>query len=123
MKCPICATDMDVHTRHGVKIDHCPGCGGVWLDPGELDHLLAAVRPAVTLPDPDPVPARPVPPPPHPEPTRGKQYTPKKTLKPVRFEDRDRKKPKKSSRSHRYGRRYSKGVRLKDVLEEIFDFD
>ena len=124
MKCPLCATEMDQHARHGVTIDHCPACGGVWLDPGELDHLLAAVRPAVTLPDPEPEPARPAPPPPRPDP-RGERDTQPKAPKPVRFEDREKtkKKSKKSGKSYRYSRRYSKVNRLKDVLEDIFDFD
>jgi Zn-finger nucleic acid-binding protein len=26
--------------RDGVEIDHCTGCGGFWLDQGELDMLV-----------------------------------------------------------------------------------
>lgn len=26
--------------RDGVEIDHCTGCGGFWLDQGELDRLV-----------------------------------------------------------------------------------
>jgi Zn-finger nucleic acid-binding protein len=26
--------------RHGVTVDHCPTCRGVWLDRGELEKLL-----------------------------------------------------------------------------------
>jgi Zn-finger nucleic acid-binding protein len=26
--------------RHGVEIDYCPQCRGVWLDRGELDKIL-----------------------------------------------------------------------------------
>jgi Zn-finger nucleic acid-binding protein len=26
--------------RHGVEIDYCPKCRGVWLDRGELDKIL-----------------------------------------------------------------------------------
>jgi Zn-finger nucleic acid-binding protein len=26
--------------RHGVEIDHCPQCRGVWLDRGELDKII-----------------------------------------------------------------------------------
>ena len=135
MRCPFCAIEMDEHTRHGVKVDHCPDCGGVWLDPGELDHLIAAVRPAVTLPDPEP--ARPVPsakppPPPHsdtphfdtPRAKRDAQHAaPKPTPKPERFEDRRRATSRKPGQSHRYSRRYSNAERLRDVLDEIFDFD
>jgi uncharacterized protein len=28
--------------RHGVEIDYCPECRGVWLDRGELDKIIAA---------------------------------------------------------------------------------
>jgi hypothetical protein len=31
---------MEVRGRHGVAIDICPRCRGVWLDKGELDLLL-----------------------------------------------------------------------------------
>ena len=41
MKCPIC-TDMHLlmSDRHGIEIDYCPQCRGVWLDRGELDKLI-----------------------------------------------------------------------------------
>jgi len=26
--------------RHGIEIDYCPGCRGVWLDRGELDKII-----------------------------------------------------------------------------------
>jgi Zn-finger nucleic acid-binding protein len=26
--------------RHGVEIDYCPQCRGVWLDRGELDKVI-----------------------------------------------------------------------------------
>lgn len=41
MKCPIC-TDMHLimSDRHGIEIDYCPLCRGVWLDRGELDKLI-----------------------------------------------------------------------------------
>jgi Zn-finger nucleic acid-binding protein len=28
----------------GVLIDRCPGCGGIWLDAGELERARAAVQ-------------------------------------------------------------------------------
>ena len=36
MQCPKCESELDVHERHGVVIGECPGCGGVFLDPGEV---------------------------------------------------------------------------------------
>lgn len=37
--CPACEATMDQRVEHGVTIDYCPDCGGVWLDPGELERL------------------------------------------------------------------------------------
>jgi len=31
---------MNTHERHGVEIDLCPKCRGVWLDRGELDKMI-----------------------------------------------------------------------------------
>ena len=41
MKCPTCQDSNLVMTdRHGIEIDNCPQCRGVWLDRGELDKLI-----------------------------------------------------------------------------------
>jgi uncharacterized protein len=41
MKCPVCpATDLLMTVREGIEIDYCPKCRGVWLDRGELDHIV-----------------------------------------------------------------------------------
>lgn len=125
---------MEQHDRHGVRIDHCPTCGGVWLDKGELDSLIAAVRPSVVLPNPDPKPApvsrTPKPAPagsaPHPAPgsSRDTSKTAKKTPpKSGRYDSQAGKTRKGPGSAQRYGRRYSNRVRVKDILEEIFDFD
>ncbi|GAA6755167.1 hypothetical protein QT17_04810 [Thermus sp. 2.9] len=42
--CPQCGVGMKEVERRGVLIDVCPQCGGVWLDRGELEKLLAEVR-------------------------------------------------------------------------------
>lgn len=39
--CPRCQGAMAEETHEGVLIDRCTGCGGVWLDPGELQALTA----------------------------------------------------------------------------------
>ncbi|KWF29819.1 zf-TFIIB domain-containing protein [Burkholderia pseudomultivorans] len=42
MKCPVCKTpDLLMAERQSIEIDYCPTCRGVWLDPGELDKLIA----------------------------------------------------------------------------------
>lgn len=41
MKCPTCPdTTLVMADRHGIEIDYCPACRGIWLDRGELDKLL-----------------------------------------------------------------------------------
>ncbi|MFO0906287.1 MAG: zf-TFIIB domain-containing protein [Pirellulales bacterium] len=40
MKCPQCNLPLVMAERHGVEIDYCPECRGVWLDRGELDKIL-----------------------------------------------------------------------------------
>lgn len=42
--CPSCGTGMREVERRGVLLDVCPQCGGVWLDRGELEKLLAEAR-------------------------------------------------------------------------------
>lgn len=45
MKCPTCTEpDLTVTMRHGIEIDLCPRCRGVWLDRGELEKILARVN-------------------------------------------------------------------------------
>jgi uncharacterized protein len=39
MKCPKCGMDLQEIELHGVKVDQCAHCGGVFLDAGELDQL------------------------------------------------------------------------------------
>ena len=40
MKCPSCSVPLQMTDRHGVEIDYCPQCRGVWLDRGELDKII-----------------------------------------------------------------------------------
>lgn len=40
-KCPKnCPNQLLMAERHGVEIDYCPECRGVWLDRGELDKII-----------------------------------------------------------------------------------
>ena len=41
MKCPKCGGSLQTELFHGVQIDRCPDCHGVWLDANEVDTLLA----------------------------------------------------------------------------------
>ena len=42
MKCPACDGTLTEEVRENVAVDVCYGCGGMWLDHGELDGLLTA---------------------------------------------------------------------------------
>lgn len=42
MRCPVDDAPLREVTRRGVKIDLCSDCRGIWLDRGELEHLLEA---------------------------------------------------------------------------------
>jgi Zn-finger nucleic acid-binding protein len=40
LDCPACRGALVVLEIRSVEVDHCPSCGGVWLDGGELELLL-----------------------------------------------------------------------------------
>jgi len=40
MDCPTCGSAMLTLELADVEIDHCVGCGGIWLDAGELELLM-----------------------------------------------------------------------------------
>src|SRR3712207_1532749 len=40
MQCPNDGATLLMSERHGVEIDYCPTCRGVWLDRGELDKIV-----------------------------------------------------------------------------------
>ncbi|MFU8804998.1 MAG: zf-TFIIB domain-containing protein, partial [Bradymonadaceae bacterium] len=39
--CPHCRSPLDQRQSHGVEVDLCGQCGGLWLDEGEFDALIA----------------------------------------------------------------------------------
>ena len=47
MKCPKCGHDLVTSTHHGVQIENCPNCHGIWLDAGELDQIAREDQPGV----------------------------------------------------------------------------
>lgn len=47
LKCPKCRTSMNSFERSGVILEHCPECGGIFLDRGELEHLIEAEAPGL----------------------------------------------------------------------------
>ena len=42
LTCPKCASEMRSYERNQVHVDQCTGCGGLFLDRGELEALVAA---------------------------------------------------------------------------------
>ena len=47
MKCPKDGYDLASSVYHGVQIETCPHCGGMWLDAGELDAVAHEERPGL----------------------------------------------------------------------------
>lgn len=39
MTCPRCGAELRERVEHGVRVDECPSCGGLWLDKGEFEAL------------------------------------------------------------------------------------
>jgi hypothetical protein len=39
MRCPKCGTRLQQHSLHGVSVEECPSCHGMWFDQGELEEL------------------------------------------------------------------------------------
>lgn len=40
--CPKCQGELATYERQGVHVEQCRDCRGIWLDRGELDHLIDA---------------------------------------------------------------------------------
>lgn len=40
MKCPKCGMDLGEISLHGVKVDQCSFCGGIYLDAGEIEQIM-----------------------------------------------------------------------------------
>lgn len=58
--CPKCHNVMNRYERNNVTVDQCAGCGGLFLDRGELEHLIQAEAAYYAAPG-APTPARPEP--------------------------------------------------------------
>jgi Uncharacterized protein conserved in bacteria len=56
LTCPKCASEMRSYERNRVLVDQCTGCGGLFLDRGELEKLVAAENEWHAPPAPSPVP-------------------------------------------------------------------
>lgn len=141
MKCPLCHVDLKMSERHGVEVDYCPKCRGVWLDRGELDKIIEKATEPMVLPDPDPTPRAQAEPPrewrePYPDDRHDEvRYDERKRRASddrhdeQRYEDRrgksyrDQHDEDRYERATRYPPKKYKTKKRKSILAEIFDFD
>jgi len=47
MKCPHCGYDLIRGTWHGVDVDQCTHCHGVWINATDAGHLLKHPEPGI----------------------------------------------------------------------------
>jgi Zn-finger nucleic acid-binding protein len=101
---------LTVSHRHGIEVEHCPTCRGVWLDRGELEHLVESVAERLGPP------ARTTPPPP----TAGSAPAGGRA-EPPRPSGDDRRDPDRR-RGDQRGRRKRRKHSVLDLLEDVLDF-
>lgn len=116
--CPKCTNIMSRYERNGVVIDQCSGCGGLFLDRGELEHLIQAEaafygHSAVARPV-DPVPPRAA------ASTHPDSYRPGYDDRDRRDDDRDRRYD--SDRDRREYEKKRKKKKAYGFLEDLLDF-
>ncbi|HOI67875.1 MAG TPA: zf-TFIIB domain-containing protein [Thiomonas arsenitoxydans] len=104
MNCPHCAeTTLVMAERHGIEIDYCPKCRGVWLDRGELDKIIERAAAAEQAAAPRATSPQPVVP---------------QSVRQPNFEDSDF---RQRSYDPRFGQQPYK--KRKSLLSDLFDFD
>jgi len=47
MKCPKCGYDLITGEWHGIQIDQCTHCHGIWFDAGEAEALMKTSAPNI----------------------------------------------------------------------------
>ncbi len=47
LKCPKCGADLAEDEFHGITIERCPECHGIWLDAGEVESLVSEKKPGL----------------------------------------------------------------------------
>ncbi len=40
MRCPKCGATLEAEAYHGIEIDRCTECDGIWFDAGEAELLI-----------------------------------------------------------------------------------
>lgn len=119
MQCPICQAELRMSERHGIEIDYCPTCRGIWLDRGELDKIIERAsrempsETAAPRAEWNSAPSVQSAPPPVIQPV-----IPPQMPRPVRYDDDDYRRQQSGHNQHS-GHRKKK----KNFLEDLFDFD
>lgn len=126
MYCPHCAdTTLTMTERHGIEIDYCPKCRGVWLDRGELDKIVERAAGAAAPPRPAAPPPAPARPPEYSEPRRDSRERYDERDR-DRDRDRDYRRPERDHdhdyHGHGHGQHPHKR-RREGFLADLFDFD
>ncbi len=120
MNCPVDGTTLVMSERHGIEIDYCPSCRGVWLDRGELDKIIVragggdAPAPAAQPPRPTVAPQPRYEDRPPPQTRYEERPPPRYDEQPRRYRDDD---------DDDDDRRYGKRRRRESWLGDLFDFD
>lgn len=110
--CPKCMNTMRQYERNRVVVDQCTGCGGLFLDRGELEALVAAET-AYYSPA---APAQPAPAAPGHEP----RYEQPRYEQP-RYEQPRYEQPGYGHGDRRYDDKYYKKKKRRSFLEDLFD--
>ena len=108
MICPKCQNPMHQYERNGVVVEQCSECKGIFLDRGELEHLMKFEQSFNAGPG-APVAAAPAGPPP-----RDPRYDDR------RYDDDHRR--DHHGDHHRKDDYYYKKKKRKSFIEDIFDF-
>lgn len=120
MLCPKCQNPMHQYERNGVVVEQCSECKGIFLDRGELEHLMNFEQsfhagPAAVAPG---VPAGP--------PPRDPRYDDRRRDDDRRYDDRRRDDDHRREGHYDDHRRkddyYYKKKKKKSVFEDLFDF-
>lgn len=108
MLCPKCQNPMHQYERNGVVVEQCSECKGIFLDRGELEHLMNFEKSFHA----GPAPAAPAGPPP-----REPRYDDR------RYDDRRHDDRRDHYDDHRRkDDYYYKKKKRKSVFEDLFDF-
>ena len=43
LRCPKCPGELETYTFEGFILDRCRGCGGIWMDKGELEGVIRKI--------------------------------------------------------------------------------